>query len=233
MHEKGHEAKNITNRKEIELTASTSAQSTDDAPQFAPLDPSERYLGSVKWFEPEKGYGFITPINEKGEQIGEDILVHFTSIRGEGYKSLDQDEIVEFGIDDAPTGRMTKDVKTGMKLPYLIPEPEPKPQFAPLDTDKRYQGDVNWFNPERGFGFITPVNDNGEQIGNDIYVHYSAIQEEGYKNLDDGERVQFGVQKDEKYGYSAKEVTPSREKAQTADFRTRALNKTSSYEQGR
>lgn len=50
------------------------------------------------------------------------------------------------------------------------------------------EGIVKWFNASKGFGFIE--QDNG---GDDIFVHYSAIKNEGYKTLDEGARVSFDV----------------------------------------
>lgn len=48
-------------------------------------------------------------------------------------------------------------------------------------------GTVKWFNAEKGFGFIEVEG------GKDVFVHFSAIQGEGYKSLDEGQRVQFNV----------------------------------------
>ncbi|HEY5586062.1 MAG TPA: cold-shock protein [Ruminiclostridium sp.] len=62
-------------------------------------------------------------------------------------------------------------------------------------------GKVKWFNAEKGFGFI-----EREDGGEDVFVHFSAIKSEGYKSLDEGQRVQFDVEKGQR-GLQATNVT--------------------------
>ncbi|MFP4148988.1 MAG: cold-shock protein [Nitriliruptoraceae bacterium] len=64
------------------------------------------------------------------------------------------------------------------------------------------EGTVKWFNADKGFGFIQP-----EDGGDDLFVHFSAIQSQGYKTLDDGQRVSFTVGQGQK-GPQATEVVP-------------------------
>lgn len=56
----------------------------------------------------------------------------------------------------------------------------------------RVTGTVKWFNASKGYGFIA------REDGNDVFVHFSAIQSEGYRSLNEGERVEFSIEQSPK-----------------------------------
>jgi len=59
---------------------------------------SERTIGTVKWFNGSKGYGFIE------RQGGEDVFVHFSAIQGDGYRNLEEGQRVEFDVEQGAKG---------------------------------------------------------------------------------------------------------------------------------
>ena len=65
---------------------------------------NQRESGTVKWFDSNKGYGFIT------RSMGDDIFVHFRSIRGNGYRSLYEGQLVEFLVTNGDKGPQAEDI---------------------------------------------------------------------------------------------------------------------------
>jgi CspA family cold shock protein len=66
---------------------------------------AEKEIGTVKWFNDAKGYGFIA------RESGDDVFVHHTAILGTGFKSLREDQQVEFSVEQGPKGLQAKDVQ--------------------------------------------------------------------------------------------------------------------------
>ncbi len=149
--------------------------------------------GTVKWFNAEKGFGFIEPSDG-----GPDVFVHFSAIADNGgYRELAEGQPVEFeaspgqrgpqadwvqaiGAAPAPAARAPREPRAGGGGGE-----RPRGGGGPIVAEG--QATVKWFNAEKGFGFLEP--DDG---GPDVFVHYSAIAEQGgYRELTEGQRVEF------------------------------------------
>lgn len=65
---------------------------------------SERTMGTVKWFNSGKGYGFLAREN------GADVFVHYSAIRSDGFRTLEEGQRVEFSVEQGPKGLQAKDV---------------------------------------------------------------------------------------------------------------------------
>ena len=79
---------------------------------------AERETGTVKWFNVSKGYGFIE------REQGEDVFVHYASIRGEGFKSLAEGQKVEFTVTQGQKGPQAQDVTAITEEPKSLHEEE-------------------------------------------------------------------------------------------------------------
>ncbi len=66
---------------------------------------AEKEIGTVKWFNDTKGYGFIA------REAGDDVFVHHTAIMGSGFKSLREEQQVEFSVEQGPKGLQAVDVQ--------------------------------------------------------------------------------------------------------------------------
>jgi len=84
------------------------SQQQTSAPTWTNPSPSgegrAREAGTVKWFDASKGYGFIV------RESGDDVFVHFTSIRGNGYRTLEEGQKVEFSVGAGQKGAVAQDV---------------------------------------------------------------------------------------------------------------------------
>jgi len=129
--------------------------------------------GTVRWFDADRGFGFIDLGNE-----AEDLFVHASEIVGEdGPKLLREGQTVEFEVGEGDRGPQARHVRvTGDRA---------------ADAPVGVLGIVNWYEPTKGYGFVTP--DDG---GVEIFVHSSAIVGGGV--ISEGQRVAFMVVDGEK-----------------------------------
>ncbi len=67
---------------------------------------TEKETGTVKWFNDSKGFGFIS------REVGDDVFVHHTAVEGEGFRSLRENQRVEFAVEQGPKGLRAINVKT-------------------------------------------------------------------------------------------------------------------------
>jgi CspA family cold shock protein len=82
------------------------------------METNNRNRGTVQWFSRVKGYGFIRPDDSE-----EDVFVHFSAIRGEGYRNLSEGQRVEYTVEDTPKGPQAVDV-VGLDEAPSVAEPE-------------------------------------------------------------------------------------------------------------
>ena len=147
--------------------------------------------GTVKWFNSQKGFGFITP-----DSGGNDLFVHQSEIQSEGFRTLNDNEKVTYTVSEEGGKLKAIGVQgdggggTGGRGPRggrNSTQPRKWPEDVNPSEGKQI-GAVKWFNSEKGFGFIAPANG-----GDDLFVHQSAIHAPGFRSLMEGEEVEYNV----------------------------------------
>ena len=99
--------------------------------------------GTVKWFNAEKGFGFIAQ-----EDGGDDVFVHYSAIQSQGYKSLDENQKVEFDVTQGPKGPQAENVRAVLTATELTREAPPGRVGPP-----RRLGHVAWSRSGEHFGW--------------------------------------------------------------------------------
>ncbi len=160
--------------------------------------PGRRVEAKVKWFNASKGFGFVTPSD--GSQ---DAFLPMAVLRRAGYEDVREGASISCEVGAGAKGPLVTSVlnidnstataPSGGRRAVSIAAP-PRPSMT-LD------GAVKWFEPEKGYGFISP--DGG---GKDVFIHITALRRSGVTALDPGQRVRVEVV-DGKKGQEAERVT--------------------------
>jgi CspA family cold shock protein len=151
--------------------------------------------GVVKFFNSQKGFGFI-----QREDGGEDVFVHISSVERAGLEGLAEGQGLEFTLVDRGGKISATDlVVVGDVIAVEKREAAPQREL----TGEKASGTVKFFNSMKGFGFIT--RDDGQP---DAFVHISAVERSGLRSLNEGDRLEFDIEVDRRGKYSAVNLVP-------------------------
>ncbi|MBV8088532.1 MAG: CspA family cold shock protein [Alphaproteobacteria bacterium] len=138
--------------------------------------------GVVKWFSPEKGFGFVELSDGSG-----DAFLHGSVLTQGGIDAVQPGETLEVRVGPGHKGPHVTEVLS-VDSSTAIPMPSRRSNVQATTTlngpSFEETGTVKWFNPERGYGFIAP---NGG--GKDVFVHVSALERSGIEGLSEGQTV--------------------------------------------
>lgn len=127
---------------------------------------------TVKWFNPTKGFGFVTPSDG-----GPDAFLHISAVEQAGLTNLPEGAIIDCYIAKGKKGPQVEMIKEVVKMGVNIQE-----------SGEVIEGTVKFYNGEKGFGFVSP--DNG---GKDVFVGNRVIERAGLPMLEAGQRVRLTI----------------------------------------
>jgi CspA family cold shock protein len=149
--------------------------------------------GTVKFFNAQKGFGFI--VQDGG---GEDVFVHISQVERAGLKGLAEGQTLRFSLVDRGGKVSASDIQIEGDL-IEVPdsagssrEERGGPPRREL-TGEKATGTVKFFNGSKGFGFIQ--RDDGQP---DAFVHISAVERAGMRGLEEGDKLEFELEVDQR-----------------------------------
>ena len=168
--------------------------------------------GVVKFFNPQKGFGFV--VRDDG---GEDVFVHISAVEQAGLTDLADGQPIAFTLVDRGGRVSATDIKIEGEPMAVSRAPRedsgesgggggdrggPQRQL----TGEKAQGTVKFFNAMKGFGFIS--RDDGQA---DAFVHISAVERAGMPTINEGDRLEFEIEVDRRGKYAAVNLSPLQE----------------------
>lgn len=130
---------------------------------------------TVKWFNPAKRFGFVIP-----DDGTPDAFLHVSVIEQAGIQSIAEGAVIECDLVQGERGPQVERIHSYDPPEITVPVQEEGGEGSVIE------GTVKWFNPAKGFGFVTP--DTG---GKDVFVHISAVERSGLTTLHEAQRVRL------------------------------------------
>jgi len=155
--------------------------------------------GKVKWFNPTKGYGFITLDN------GGDAFCHASALQAAGHGEVQPGTTVVCDLADSQRGLQVVAVHSVDTSTAEAPSRGPRREFGgggfggggfhrdSGPSGPMVEGKVKFFNDQKGFGFVMPDNGSG-----DIYLHASALRRSGVQAVEPDQRIRYSTRQGNK-----------------------------------
>jgi cold shock protein len=163
-------------------------------PSFGANPSLPEVEATVNWFNATKGFGFVALADGSG-----DVFLHVSVLQAVGYKDVNPGATLKVRVGNGQKGRQVEQIISianstaeppSRRQPQSGRDPKPDRPRRQVDPSTAIEmaGTVKWYNPNKGFGFISP-----EGGGKDVFVHATALERSGLTTLDDGQTVRIGV----------------------------------------
>lgn len=175
-------------------------------PSSLPDDALMRTSGRVKWFDATRGFGFVV-----ADGVDGDILIHFSTLKDHGRRSLPEGALVECEVVRQDRGLQASRVLSIDLSQAVMPRPMPAASGADradrqalLDEAGPFEPvEVKWFNRVKGYGFVNRPDDPD----NDIFLHMETVRRSTLTDLQPGQQLSARVAEGSK-GLTAVDLRP-------------------------
>ena len=160
-------------------------------PKLAPY--SEPVEATVKWFNADKGFGFVLVAGEP------DAFLPARALEAAGHSSVPDGTRIKVRISQGPKGPQVAevvevDISTAQMMNRAERRPSTRPSSRPgAGPTEECLGSVKWYNVEKGFGFVA-----ADRGGKDVFVHATTLDRSGLSELPEGQRVRMQISQGQK-----------------------------------